>query len=83
MGFTARKSSSGRTPIRDRTTTLGGSQKGGFQKGGFGGCSPVPKTGTRVHSDVPRYQNNGTKVHSHVSRHQKFGTRVHSPKPPL
>ena len=30
--------------------------KGGFQKGGFGGCSPVPKTGTRVHSDVPRYQ---------------------------
>ena len=23
---------------------------------GFGGCSPVPKNGTRVHSDVPRYQ---------------------------
>ena len=32
------------------------SQKGGFQKRGFGGCSPVPKEGTRVHSDVPRYQ---------------------------
>ena len=28
----------------------------GFQKGGFGRCSPVPRTGTRVHSDVPRYQ---------------------------
>ena len=27
-----------------------------FPKGGFGGCSLVPKTGTRVHSDVPRYQ---------------------------
>ena len=25
-----------------------------FQKGGFGGCSPGAKTGTRVHSDVPR-----------------------------
>ena len=36
---------------------FGGSQKGGFQKGGFGGCSPVPKPGTRVHSDVPLYQN--------------------------
>ena len=24
----------------------------GSQKGGLGGCSPVPKTGTRVHSDV-------------------------------
>ena len=24
--------------------------------GGFGGCSPVPKNGTRVHSDVARYQ---------------------------
>ena len=28
---------------------------GGSQEGGFGGCSPVPKTGTRVHPDVPRY----------------------------
>ena len=35
---------------------LGDSQKGGFQKGGFGGCSPVPKSGMRVHSDVPGYQ---------------------------
>ena len=35
---------------------IGGSQKGGFQKGGFGGCSPVPKHGTRVLSDVPRNQ---------------------------
>ena len=35
---------------------IDGSQKGGFQKSGFGGCSPVSKTGTRVHSDVPRYQ---------------------------
>ena len=33
-----------------------GSHKGGSQKGGFGGCSPVPKQGTRVHSDLPRYQ---------------------------
>ena len=33
-----------------------GSQKGGFQKGGFGGCSPAPKPGTRLHSDVPRHQ---------------------------
>ena len=32
---------------------VGSSQKGGFQKGGFGRCSPVPKTGTRVHPDVP------------------------------
>ena len=32
-----------------------GSQKG-FQKGGFGGCSPAPKTGTKVHSDVPWHQ---------------------------
>ena len=39
--------------------TLGGSQQGGFQKGDFGRCSPVPKTGTRVHSDVPRYQKPG------------------------
>ena len=43
---------------------------GGFQKGGFGrcspagknqnegtfGCSPAPKTGTGIHSDVPRHQ---------------------------
>ena len=29
--------------------TFRGSQKGGFQKGGFGGCSLVPKTGTKVH----------------------------------
>ena len=34
-------------------------KKGGFQKGGFGGCSPVRKTETRVHSDVPRYQKQG------------------------
>ena len=34
---------------------VGGLQKGGFQKDGFGGCSPVPKTGTRVHSDVHQY----------------------------
>ena len=26
-----------------------------FPKGGFGECSPVRKTGTRVHSDVPWY----------------------------
>ena len=38
------------------TLKFGGSQKGGFQKGGFGGYSPVPKPGTRVQSDVPRYQ---------------------------
>ena len=42
---------------------VGGSQNGGFQtrctknrnEGTFG-CSPVPKTGTRVHSDVPLYR---------------------------
>ena len=39
--------------------SLGGSQKGGVQKCGFGRCSPVPKTGTRVHSDVLRYQERG------------------------
>ena len=33
-----------------------GSQKGGFQKSGFGGCSLVPKTGTRVHSGVPWHE---------------------------
>ena len=52
------------------SNTLGGSHEGAFRKGGFGGCSlvpknwsegtlgcsPVPKTGTRVHSDVPLYQ---------------------------
>ena len=33
-----------------------------FQKGGLGGCSPGTKTGTRVHLDVPRdeNQNEGT-----------------------
>ena len=36
--------------------STGSLQKGGVQKGGFGGCSPVPRTGTRIHSDVPRYQ---------------------------
>ena len=30
------------------------SKKVVFQKGGFGGCSPGTKTGTRVHSEVPR-----------------------------
>ena len=35
---------------------VGGSQKGCFQKCGFGRCSPVPTTGTRAHSDVPRHQ---------------------------
>ena len=42
-----------------------------FAKGWFpnGGCSPVPKTGTRVHSHVPL--------------HRKAGTRAHSPKPPF
>ena len=33
-----------------------GSQKGGFQKGGSGGRSPAPTSGTKAHSDVPRYQ---------------------------
>ena len=28
-----------------------------FKKGGFGGCSLVPRTGTRVHSDVPQNEN--------------------------
>ena len=28
----------------------GFARQGGLQKGGFGGCSPVPKTGTKVHS---------------------------------
>ena len=44
---------------------------GGSQQGGFGGCSPVPKTGTRVLSDVPRYKKTGTRVWAH------------SPKPPF
>ena len=32
-----------------------GREKGGFQKGGFGGYSPVPKTGRRIHSDGALY----------------------------
>ena len=50
-----------------------GSQKGGFQKGGFGGCSPVPKTGTRVHLDdiVPLVRITETRVHSDVPRYRK------------
>ena len=32
----------------------------------FGGCSPVPKTGTMIQSDVPQYQKTGTRVHSDV-----------------
>ena len=53
------------------------SQKGGFAKGWFrkrvvlAGCSPVPKTGSRVHLDVPRHEKTGTRVHSDVSQHQK------------
>ena len=52
---------------------FGGSQKGGLQKDGLGGCSPVPKTGTRVHSDVPRHQKpeTSTRVHADVPRYQK------------
>ena len=38
------------------TPDLETNERSGFQKGGFGGCSPVPKTGTRVHADVPQYQ---------------------------
>ena len=52
-------------------TSIGGSQKGGFQKGGFGGCSPAPRTGMRVHSDVPRHPKTATRVHANVPRHQK------------
>ena len=60
----------------------GFARQGGFQKGGFGGCPPVPKTGTRVHSDVPRYQ----KPEQGCMRMfpgTKTGTRAHSPKPPF
>ena len=51
--------------------------------GGFGGCSPVPKTGTRVHSDVPpvpKHRNEGTFECSAVP---ETGTRAQSPKPPF
>ena len=47
-------------------TIIRGSQKGGFQKGGFGGCSPVPKTGTSVPSDAPPVPKTGTRVHADV-----------------
>ena len=67
----------GPTPLRTfhskwtpRASTFGGSQKGGF-----GGCSSVPQTGTRVHSDVPRTKNQ--------KEGPKIGTRAHSPKPPF
>ena len=57
-----------RTPFL--RTSLGGSQKGWFPKGWFWrmfpstkkpnegtfGCSPAPKNGTKVHSDVSRYR---------------------------
>ena len=43
-------------PYTTISDTHRGFGKGGFQKGGFGGCSPVAKTGTRVHSDVSLYQ---------------------------
>ena len=33
------------------------------QKPGTFGCSPVAKTGTRVHADVPQYQTTGTRAH--------------------
>ena len=71
------------TPFRNSFRRLSrGSQRGGFQKSGFGGCSPAPKSGTRVPSDVPRYQNQneGTCGCSPVP---KTGTRAHSPKPPF
>ena len=51
-------------------TKIRGFAKGWFPKGGFGGCSPVPKTGTRVHSDVPPVPKTGTRVHSNVPRYQ-------------
>ena len=51
---------------------IGGLQEGGFQKGAFSGCSPVPKTGTRVHSEVPRHQNrNEGTVICGCPQHQK------------
>ena len=63
-------------------SVIGGSRKGGFQKGGFGGCSPVPKTGMKVHSDVPRYEK-PERGHIQMFPGTKTGTRVHSPKPPF
>ena len=54
----------------------------GFPKGGFGGCSPVPTTGTEVHSDVPRYQK-PERSYIRMFPGTKTGTRAHSPKPPF
>ena len=45
----------------------------------FGGGSPAPRTGTRVHSDVPRYQKRN-EGHADVAGAKK--NRARSPKPP-
>ena len=55
----------------------------GFTKGGFGGCSPVPRAGTRVHSDVPPAPKNRNKGTFGCVPVPKAGTRADSPKPPF
>ena len=45
------------SPVAFCRNYFGGSPRGGFPKGWFWRCSPVPETGTRVHSDVPQCQN--------------------------
>ena len=64
---------------------IGGSQKSGFQKAGFGGCSPVPKKGTKIHSvtfgcsTVPKTERRYIRMFPGT----KTGARVHSPKTAL
>ena len=53
-----------------RKGSFSGFRKGWFPKGWFCGCSPLPKTGMKVDSNVPPVPNTGTSIHSDVPQYK-------------